>query len=537
MRPSARRLRRVVKAPIRQVRRVVQALLRRSRRRGGPSSHSADVVSASRRVRRFDMVIVTDLRFPGGTSSSLLEEVTAATTAGYEVGLLHVASPRIGPSASVGHRIRGLIDDGPAHLVLPGERVDTRVVIVKHPIVFAESMGGRLGIDADQVVVTVGQVPADEHGTYYAPRTVDDNILEALGQRAVWIPVSPAVRSALGDDSADVEVSGNTWVEIIDVATEPTVQRDPVDDTRLVIGRHSRPDRLKWPADAEELRAAYPVDGSVRVRVLGGADPVADVLGAVPDTWEVSAFGSVEPVEFLAGLDAFVYFHHPDLTEAFGRTILEALAVGVPAVVPAHFEPIFGTACLYATPHTAIETVRALCDDPDRRRAHVAQARHLVAERFGHAAHLRRITELCGPPGSIDPADVKPTPPVLADVPLGHRRSFTTTLIAALGAEVDEVEDLLKAIERHRRRAPGFVPIFAITVRRPPLAERLGIETVVITSRRKHTGPPETWADYARRRLHQLATHHQVHNVVVANPSHKDAWIGLQVHGSRSADR
>ncbi len=483
------------------------------------------------------MVIVTDLRFPGGTSSSLAEELTAATTAGYQVGLLHIASPRIGPSASVGHRIRGLVDDGPAHLILPGERVDTRLVIVKHPIVFAEPMGGRLGIDADQVVVTVGQVPADKQGTYYAPQTVDDNIFEALGRRAVWIPVSPAVRSALGGDSADIEVSGSTWVEIINVSKEPTVRSEPADDTGLVIGRHSRPDRLKWPDDAEELRAAYPVDGSVRVRVLGGADPVADVLGAVPDTWEVSAFGSVEPVEFLTGLDAFVYFHHRDLTEAFGRTILEALAVGVPAVVPAHFEPIFGEACLYATPHTAIETVRALCDDPERRRSHIEQARHLVAERFGHTAHVRRITELCGPPGSIDAVDVQPTAPTLADVPIGHRRSFTTTLVAALGAEVDEVEDLLKAIERHRRRAPGFVPILAITVRRPPLAERLGIETVVITSRRKHTGAPETWPEYARRRLRQLANHHQVDNVVVANPTHRDAWIGLQVHGPRSADR
>ncbi|MGB1631522.1 MAG: glycosyltransferase [Acidimicrobiales bacterium] len=483
------------------------------------------------------MLIVTDLRFPGGTSSSLIEEVTAATAAGYQVGLLHIASPRIGPSASVDHRVRGLVDDGPAHLVLPGERVSTRLVIVKHPIVFGEPMGGPLGIEADQVVVTVGQVPADEHGTYYAPRTVDDNILEALGRRAVWIPVSPAVRSALGDDDADVEVSENTWVEIIDVPTEPSVLREPGDDSRLVIGRHSRPDRLKWPADPEELQAAYPVDGSVRVQVLGGADPVADVLGAVPDTWEVSAFGSVEPNEFLAGLDAFVYFHHPDLTEAFGRTILEALAVGVPAVVPAHFEPIFGEACLYATPHTAIETVRSLCDDPERRRSHVEQARHLAAERFGHAAHVRRLAELCGAPGSITPVDVRATPPVLADVPPGHRRSFTTTLVAALGADIDEVEGLLRALERHRRRAPGFVPIVVITVRRPRLAERLGIETVVITSRQKHAGAPATWPDYARRRLRQLANHHRVDNVVVANPAHNDAWIGLHVHGSRAADR
>ncbi|MGA1438450.1 MAG: glycosyltransferase [Ilumatobacteraceae bacterium] len=482
-------------------------------------------------------MIVTDLRFPGGTSSSLIEEVTAATTAGYEVGLLHVESPRIGPTASVGHRVRALVDDGPAHLVLPGERVETRAVIVKHPMVFAAPMGGRMSIEADQVIVTVGQVPADEHGVYYEPRSVDDNILEAFGRRAIWIPVSSAVRSALGGDSADVDMSRSTWVEIIEVPADPIVGRVPTDDPRLVIGRHSRPDRLKWPGDADDMRAAYPVDGSVRVRVLGGADPVGEVLGAVPDTWEVSEFGSIEPGAFLAELDAFVYFHHADLTEAFGRTILEALAAGVPAVVPSHFEPIFGEACLYATPHTAVETVRALCADPERRRSHVERARRLAAERFGHATHVRRIEELCGPPGSIDPVDVPPVPPVLADVPIGHRPSFTTTLVAALGAETGEVEALLAALEQHRRRAPGFVPVVAITVRRPPLAERLGIETVVITSRRNHSGPPGAWPEYARRRLRQLAIRHRVDNVVVANPAHEDAWIALQVHRSPSDDR
>ncbi len=62
------------------------------------------------------------------------------------------------------------------------------------------------------------------------------------------------------------------------------------------------------------------------MRVLGGADAVADVLGEVPPAWEVFPFGSVDPAEFLAGLDAFVYYHHRDLDEAFGRTVLEALA-------------------------------------------------------------------------------------------------------------------------------------------------------------------------------------------------------------------
>ena len=39
------------------------------------------------------------------------------------------------------------------------------------------------------------------------------------------------------------------------------------------------------------------------------------------------------PREFLRTLDFFVYFHDPDWVEAFGRTILEAMASGVPVIV------------------------------------------------------------------------------------------------------------------------------------------------------------------------------------------------------------
>ncbi len=53
---------------------------------------------------------------------------------------------------------------------------------------------------------------------------------------------------------------------------------------------------------------------------------------------------------FLAELDFFVYYHHPAWVEAFGRNILEALASGLPAILPPHFRPLFGDAAFYAEP-------------------------------------------------------------------------------------------------------------------------------------------------------------------------------------------
>ena len=59
-----------------------------------------------------------------------------------------------------------------------------------------------------------------------------------------------------------------------------------------MIGRHSRPSPQKWPSDPKTIQAVYPVDGSAIVKILGGADPVRDVLGYLPDSWRVIPFGA-----------------------------------------------------------------------------------------------------------------------------------------------------------------------------------------------------------------------------------------------------
>jgi hypothetical protein len=482
----------------------------------------------------FDVVVVTDLRFPGGTSSSLVDEVTAATNAGYRIGLVHLANPRLGRALPVHPGLRALIDSGRLQLLLPGEPAIARLGLVKHPMVFAEWVGGRLPIDVERVLVTIGQVPADRHGAYYEPAAVDAGVAEAFGTPARWAPVSGAVRATL----SGVELTDDDWVEVIDLDSwsprHPNGVRDTGEsaaDRRIVIGRHSRPDPRKWPASADEIRAAYPVDGSVRVRILGGADAAVHVLGELPEQWEVLPFGAVSAQEFLAGLDAFVYFHHPDLTEAFGRTILEAIAAGVPAVVPGHFEPLFGETCLYATPDTAVDTVRALVADPDARQRHVERASKLVRQRFGHDAHVARLAALIGPPASRPTGS--PAPPQLDLAPAGHRRAVATTLVVAFGSERKYLDALLRSLEHQRRQAPGFVPVVVITVSRPPLTEALGIETRVITSRAGWTDTSEAWETYAQRRLRQLAGHYGADNIAVADIAHPDAWIALQMRPPR----
>jgi len=446
--------------------------------------------------------------------------------------VVHLANQRLSRSLPVHAGLRALLDEGRARLLLPGEPATARLGMVKHPMVFAGWPGGRFPFEVERVLITVGQVPADRHGAYYDPVAIDGAVTEAFGAQPRWAPVSGAVRATL----TGVELADDDWVEVIDLdawsPAPPTgatpsrlVGESP--DPRIVIGRHSRPDARKWPATADEIRAAYPVDGSVRVRILGGADAVVDVLGEVPEHWEVLPFGSITAQEFLAGLDAFVYFHHPDLTEAFGRTILEAIAAGVPAVVAAHFEPLFGEACLYATPDTAITTVSELVADPAAREQHVQRARDIAERRFGHDAHVARLAALVGPlvVNESGPA----APPQLDLAPAAHRHSVATTMIAGLGATHEEIEELLTTLEHQRRHAVGFVPIVVITIRRPSLADDLGIEMRVITSRDNWDESSEPWESYAQRRLLQLARQCGADNIFPLDPRHPDAWMVLQI--------
>ena len=105
---------------------------------------STEAVGADRPTRTWvDILYLTDLRFPGGSSSSLVEETWAAVGAGYRVGVLQCRSSSIRLDRTFHPGIRELLDDGSLLLIGPDEPVDCGVAIVKHPTVMTESMGGR----------------------------------------------------------------------------------------------------------------------------------------------------------------------------------------------------------------------------------------------------------------------------------------------------------------------------------------------------------------------------------------------------------
>jgi hypothetical protein len=85
--------------------------------------------------RQVDVLMVSDLRFPGGTSHSMAEEITAQVQAGWSTGLVHLNGPLLSRVRPVNPRIREHVRSGRARLFLGDRPIQAKVVVVRHPAV------------------------------------------------------------------------------------------------------------------------------------------------------------------------------------------------------------------------------------------------------------------------------------------------------------------------------------------------------------------------------------------------------------------
>ena len=344
-----------------------------------------------------EVVILSDFCFPGGTSHANAAEIEALAQAGHVAALCQVDSSVLKGTQPLHPKIQALTRDGRATWLQPGDQVECRLLLVRHPSVIVQLDRLRARIEADRVIVIVNQVPVDRDGTrHYDVLECQSSMKQTFGTIGTWYPISPTVRDALS--AAGIEgVAPDDWHEVIDVTAWATHRSALLTDRRPVIGRHSRPSPGKWPADASTMRMVYPTDGSMIVKVLGGADPAVKILGELPESWVVHEFGQRQPREFLQELDFFVYFHHPDLIEAFGRTVLEALASGLPVILPRHFEPTFGEAAIYADPHEVQGIIRRLWADREAYERQSTKGIEYVRREFSYATHVERVSRLLAP--------------------------------------------------------------------------------------------------------------------------------------------
>jgi hypothetical protein len=341
-------------------------------------------------MKHFDILIVGDFRFPGGTSGAVAHELRALRSTSHTVGLYHVSSAYLGSKPFTWHQeIVAEIERGAVPVVPEGTAAEASVIFVHSPWILRKMVPTHLR--APLRILVAHHPPVDARGRlYYDPRVVERSARSAFGGSLVWAPISPVCRDAFDAAGLIFPRLRMDWTNLLFV-DDWGAARPGLLGARPIIGRHSRPRNEKWPATRDALFQVFPDGGDIQVKLMGLSNKMKELIGAPPINWQTMETNEIPVRDFLSAIDFFVYFHHPDWVEAYGRTVAEAAAAGCVVILPDYLKRTFGDAGLYCEPAEALDLVRSTAADRERFAEFSARGRQVIEQRFGPTSYLDRL--------------------------------------------------------------------------------------------------------------------------------------------------
>ncbi|CTQ56323.1 Glycosyl transferases group 1 [Roseibium album] len=480
--------------------------------------------------QRFDILFVADPRFEGGSSTALALEMRVAANAGYKTGLLMVRGPIIGHPFPVHPEIRKALESGLVERTDPDLDVQADVVLVHHPSILNYMMRPRPRVRTSRVIVVLHHPIKDATGAQqYELEAVQQHALMAFGAENVdFAPVSQVVRHGLPINlPKGSKVLEENWDNLIELHRWPRRTMRNRNDA-VVIGRHSRPDPKKWPDTIEEALDAWPQRHDWRIRILGGGPYLSEKYGMLPPHWELIEFNREPVSEFLASLDVWVYFHSSEWIEAFGRTTLEAMATGVPVILPEHFRHLFADAAIYVEPEGVEEAVLELTGSDEKWQAASDRARQF-AEWHGEQQFVQRLRRIFE-----DGYSAEKLPE------WGHGSGGTVFLPSLPGANVLFVSSngigmghLVQQLAIADRLPPGLRPVFVTFSYGMKITVQAGYATEFLPHHRNSGMEPEEWNDHLAEILLELLLRLRPRVILYdATAAFDGAIRALQTYGS-----
>lgn len=382
-----------------------------------------------------DVTLVTDPRFMGGTASAFLSDVDAFARAGVRVGIRFIQSngffkaddPMNPALLALGSRANIEIDP-----------VRTRAMFIHNPQVFGRIQTKQLGAGTfgtcERVFVVAHHPPFLGDGALCYDPIGTNRAIQRLVQNKVtteWLPVSGLVRAQLRSFQPFIALGAQDWVNTFD--TKKWVpHRDKLTSETLTVGRHGRANPDKWPNTDTEIAASLPSDGRTQIHVLGADSKFFTDQHVNIGDWKIDQFGALEPTEFLDQLDVFSYFFSDQWVEAFGRTIAEAMLMGVRCILDHRLKQTFGEHAIYCEPQDVQHVLNDMRRDLAGHRAAADVAQTWARDQFDQSMTAPRLKALLSTQAKrrgVEPRMASPTTTVRKLLGF-HRRTRTTEAIA-----------------------------------------------------------------------------------------------------------
>lgn len=356
-------------------------------------------ISQAETTPELDVIFAGDWRQFGGPQRSMIEEIQALTSAGKKVGVLHLEAPRFMSSVTkfVCDPIQKLINSGKVRDVLYDDQVNVKILILRYPPILQFSTCFPSKLRVQRMIILANQAPSERDGSdiRYDVQRCSSNAQRMFGVVASWVPQGPTVRKAIMDQVPPSELAPYDMPGILNL-NEWRTYRTGFRSTMPVIGRHSRDNSMKWPESRKVLERIYPVDGSIDVRVMGGATVPLETLDlkSPPPSWIVYQTNEIPVRRFLQSLDFFVFFQNTNAIEAFGRAVLEAIAAGIIVILPWHYEEVFGKAAIYSTVDRVPETISLFYSDWSKYEEQIRIAYNVIESDFSYSSYIQRVNSL-----------------------------------------------------------------------------------------------------------------------------------------------
>lgn len=342
-----------------------------------------------------DVCVITNLRFPGGNASSTLDEINYLSSLGLSVSLIHCpVDTNLGKKISERYSSRREIITNWSAV----GAINCKYLIVRHPAVVSSCSFSRLKekIFSKKSFFVVNNSMYRPNGD--AVYDINDYIGEviSLNSSETYIcPISPVIRKeiepALNNKKLSHVLSNSNWSPTFNLK-DYDLQPKEIMSIPFSIGRHGRDGEEKWLEDAEKLLLVYPSSKSdFSISILGGASNAEKILGYLPGNWGVKTFGSISPIEYLSDLDVFVYFPNTGLSEAFGRTIVEAMFAGVPCVLPKKFKDVFGELAIYCEPEDVSYVINRLSQKNTERVKYLLEVKRIALDFYSSSITSERL--------------------------------------------------------------------------------------------------------------------------------------------------